>query len=400
MTESKWRSPNSRFFVPKGAKWSAERGFFIEQPTEPRPFFKALMNNPNLSIRVFDEPHAAYVLVAPATDSDIIGEWERTTREEYAELMCRRADIFGSAIDASFHEENYVLSPGLPIMLEVEFNETPILQDGERGLILKSSVRFDGKEPEILTGFEPAEIRSMLLLWDRFDWPEQHELSMIIDDEAQWLIDAGLMRRSPSPFTGSFLNKAQVSNLHLHRFSTLEKLDPGRWAVASGSRADDEEGEGRGLIVDLHNSIIMPQAEVPFDDILEFKERRRDELFALRAHLRKVQDIILSSPDFAAMLVDQTEELQRAIQAQIRVAKEAGFSHRIRNLRTIFARESLAEVGASGALEWTKTGDAYQGLFAAAGSLAIKAVTGLAKSPAGVGPLRYVFSIHNELSRP
>ena len=97
---------------------------------------------------------------------------------------------------------------------------------------------------------------------------------------------------------------------HVSTFQALDARDPGGWALVQNARtfqwSSDAAVEGRGLQVTLFRAVPVPDREMPFQDILQFKEKRRDELLAFRAHIDSLQDAIVKSADPAAAL-RQTE---------------------------------------------------------------------------------------------
>jgi hypothetical protein len=65
--------------------------------------------------------------------------------------------------------------------------------------------------------------------------------------------------------------------------------------------------------VDLINALPVPDANVPIPDIIEFKERRRDELLNLHQCLDETYQEILSSPDPSLANKSAVERLKRSI---------------------------------------------------------------------------------------
>ena len=58
---------------------------------------------------------------------------------------------------------------------------------------------------------------------------------------------------------------------------------------------EDKSIKANAVQLELYNCIPVPKEDTPFDDILDFKERRRDELIEFRRVMDDMYDEILSS---------------------------------------------------------------------------------------------------------
>lgn len=93
----------------------------------------------------------------------------------------------------------------------------------------------------------------------------------------------------------------QLAHHILRAFRTLDAAEPATWTLATGERCltldDSEMDTGRGILFRLHRALPVPDKDVPLDDILQFKERRRPELIGLRSQLEAAYLRVASSPD-------------------------------------------------------------------------------------------------------
>ena len=109
----------------------------------------------------------------------------------------------------------------------------------------------------------------------------------------------------------------------------MDEREPGVWSLATGERsivfADRDLETGRGALVRLHKAIPVPDKDVPLQDVLEFRERRRSELLALRYHLEQIYQRVLSAGDGELAINTELGILDRAIADHIKASKEARF---------------------------------------------------------------------------
>ncbi|MGX9147263.1 DUF6236 family protein [Mesorhizobium sp. 128a] len=134
-------------------------------------------------------------------------------------------------------------------------------------------------------------MRSNLLFWDRLDFPAQNMIAFGLDADAQFLKSAGVLQRTVVGLSGGSMGDV-LRAAHVGAFRLLDKNEPGQWSIATGERslsfASNDIDEGRGVLVKLYNAIPVPNKDASLVDILEFREKRRSELLALRHHLESV----------------------------------------------------------------------------------------------------------------
>lgn len=93
---------------------------------------------------------------------------------------------------------------------------------------------------------------------------------------------------------------------------------------------DDEQG--RGALVRLYDCIPIPDVDVPIYDILEFKERRRDELLSLRYHLESIYQRISVAGDRNLSLDTEISQLERSLTEYLYASRDSGMRLRMLNL--------------------------------------------------------------------
>lgn len=80
--------------------------------------------------------------------------------------------------------------------------------------------------------------------------------------------------------------------------------------------------EATGVLVELHRAIPIPMNDVPFDEVLEFKHRRYDQLLLLRYLLESFVSKIEASADNTQAREKCIAELDQACADLLAVGKE------------------------------------------------------------------------------
>ena len=210
-----------------------------------------------------------------------------------------------------------------------------------RGLILPSAASVDDQY-EYLTEIDvtPQELRGYAFLWDRFVYPveERYPPSRTfgeLDILDRFTLHDGKLRYRNDLFAhagGDPAIRALASQYQL--FKLLEAKDAGRWAVAESSLLPLEiPAFGRSLMVRLCRAIPVPSNAVTFDDIVDFRERRRSELSSFRYHLEELYQKIEGNPDPSCSFVSEFEHLKISISDILRTMNERKFEVRMGSLQ-------------------------------------------------------------------
>jgi hypothetical protein len=269
----------------------------------------------------------------------------------------------------------------------------------ERGLVISPPIEISrGSVFVRSSSLDPQELRFALLFWDKLDFPEQHHVAFGLNPDSQFLLEANVLQRTrvqvPGGEMGDILRAAHVS-----AFRALNDKEPGQWSIATGERSisfsDNDLEVGRGALVRLHEAIPVPDKDVPLQDILEFRAKRRSELLALRHHLDSIYQRVLAAGDGALALNTEVEALQAAIADHIRASKETGFKFRAVSLNASLNLIKGATVAAGALALGLPT---VAALMAGTGA-AINVGPGTALTwgkPTGI-PFRYVSAYHHEV---
>jgi hypothetical protein len=273
-----------------------------------------------------------------------------------------------------------------------------------RGLVVSCPLKIAGSSVEWRSIFlDPQELRFSLLFWEKLAWPISHVVRVDGGPDEQFLEQIGILLR---PRYGILGDVAKViAQTQVRAFLDLESHEPGSWALAQGENPfllQDEILEvGRGALVHLHRAIPVPDKDVPLNDILEFRMKRRDELLLLRHEIDSFFTSINNAADKEFELRRHIWAIDTACAAILKVAKEWNFPLRLADLRSSFELRPFAALMA-GVGGWT-WGAEYEmplmgaALGVAASSLKVSKDFGMAKIKMRSSPYRYVYRFHEEI---
>jgi hypothetical protein len=272
----------------------------------------------------------------------------------------------------------------------------------ERGLVISPPLKIIENGNGFVIGssdLDPQQLRFQLLFWDRLSLPKQSFLDLGLGAEAQYLQKEGTLSRTHVDVPGG-LGGIIIAQAHYECFRKLEAAQPGRWSMAN-MEGDAEaipaacRAEGRGVLVRLLNAIPVPDRDVPLDDVLKFKSKRKDELAALRVYLEDVFQRIIESRDPDLKLQTELTRLQASINDHVKVSREWGVKLKLADLTAnLNVTGALASAFVSHSLGLTL----LQSLATAMPAmLSIDIGVGLTGRKAASNPFRYISSIHKSL---
>jgi hypothetical protein len=199
-----------------------------------------------------------------------------------------------------------------------------------RGLIIPTNLERDAYSPSFDDYYEkpkqsdynrivistPEKLRAYLLYWDRLAIFRNGRLECRLSDDENWMVKIGVLQILAP--TDTIDKECQFATL-----DGMESADQVSWAFASNWWEGPKDTTSRSLLVKLHNVLPVPNENIPFEEILAFRERRSPERLALRHYLERVYQTILSAPDDALAFRTEFESLALAIRDQMAVLEEA-----------------------------------------------------------------------------
>jgi hypothetical protein len=281
-----------------------------------------------------------------------------------------------------------------------------------RNVIVTNELSADGDGGTALVrGLNRRELRMLVLLADKIDYPLIDYVPVPSTVEEGFLIDAGVIVRSEvSADRADYYDF--IFGPHIRLLEDYQQSEPGKWSLASnglewreralagrsheyGRTAIPKTDSREVLKISLFKSIPVPNTDVPYEDILNFKEKRYDQLLSLRFHIDDVYQAILAAPDKGLAELFQIERLDRSIKDQLMVMKECQLPFGAASLSASF--NITAGVAAFvAALPLGTISAATLGVSAGAGVELAKSVD-FRSSKGTDSAFRYVSSFHEEL---
>lgn len=153
----------------------------------------------------------------------------------------------------------------------------------ERGIVLSAPMEIAGNQVRIInSSLDLSEIRRSLLFWDRIAWPVTNGLHLASNQDETYLQSIGKLVRPSYAINGGM--ERGLGLAAADAYVELDRRNPGQWAVSDGHKRiileDQRFGSQRGIVASLVNAIPVPDRDVPLNDILEFREKRLDEIAA------------------------------------------------------------------------------------------------------------------------
>ena len=269
----------------------------------------------------------------------------------------------------------------------------------ERGLIISAPVEISGTSFYLKSStLDEQELRFSLLFWDKLNYPKNNIIHIESDQNCQFLEQAGILERTMVQVSGSGDGAQMFLGAYLHAFRMLDEKELGVWSLGAGENSvsfpQDELEEGRGVLVRLYQAIPVPDKEVPLQDILEFRTKRHAEFLALRHHLERIYQRVISAGDGELALQTEVETLDQAIADHIKISKESGLKFRCMSFG---ANLNLLAAGLAAKAAYDAGLGISGALLASGAALAIGPGVSLTRHKTTSTPFRYVSSFHNEV---
>jgi hypothetical protein len=280
-----------------------------------------------------------------------------------------------------------------------------------KGLIIPSGVVVTDSGSSSQFGgdsIDPALIRNWVMFWDDFICPENNFVSTGLPQDLDFLQQQGLLVRNRVPFSGS-VSSGNFGKLFLasQEITYLQKNaeEPGKWSMGQSEGIIKGQTTPQGteacLVFDLINSIQLPDRLVPINEILEFKEKRRDELSAFHTYLEDIYFRISASKDIPRSRTHELAKLESAISEYNKTLQEKFQNRLLTSLRIILDRSLITSAGmAMGAASLAPAiGLPALGAGAMVGSasFAIQSILTERAPNTSMHPLTYVTKVENEL---
>lgn len=289
--------------------------------------------------------------------------------------------------------------------LEENFGKIP-KERNKRGLIVSVPTVIQGAHATFATGeLDPQELRFSLLFWDQLVRPTVFGFGFGPTSDEHFLMTSGILTKPQYNIRGDLAQG--IARIQYDAFKDRNDAEPGRWAMSQGERAflyiGEDKLENGGITLELHRAIPIPAHDVPLNEILEFKERRKDELWLLREKLDSFASNIEKADDRDASLKKTVSEIDQACSNLIILGKEWQFPVYLSNIKTSFSLTAGKFFPAAN-LAWMAAhpyglvaAAAAAGIAGLGSTLEIKADYGLRGIKKPTSPYKYAYQIHSEL---
>ena len=226
-----------------------------------------------------------------------------------------------------------------------------------RGLIICPKTKIGKNDVSLDGSLNPQELRFALMFWDKLVWPGMGLIKIEGTEDDQYLEQVGVLDRPVYRLAGPV--QEVVLNSQLMALRDREAKQPGQWGLLQGENAlhfsDELYDPGKGAAIELIRAVPIPTMDTPLAEILEFKERRRDELLAFRQHMEALARNVYESADQSAELITHISEIQKVCSDLTTVGKEFQFPMHVADFKAALNLKPTLVGEVTGAWQWGST---------------------------------------------
>lgn len=191
-----------------------------------------------------------------------------------------------------------------------------------------AKISFSKDSFSVSSNLTGEDVRFLSLYWDKIVIPSNNLIHYGIPEEKD-LIACGLFERPVIRHVGQFYGGEMGEKILEGQCEVARKLFEDKssdWVIhQKGSQIVLPENlvkKTNTIRIDLSSTLPVPNADVPICDILEFKERRKDELSQLHEAIDAIYFEVLDSPDEDLAQRKAIASLKQDIENLNRVATE------------------------------------------------------------------------------
>ncbi|MDO6591729.1 hypothetical protein DS901_13375 [Loktanella sp. D2R18] len=194
---------------------------------------------------------------------------------------------------------------------------------------------------------DPGELRRAILYWD-FVWrPELRFVPGIVTTDEKFLVECGVYSVDPAswikpePWPGL---SDYITETYQSCFEREEETDPGAWVVSHGEggldiQPSDSLQSGRGAVAKLCRALPVPCEDVPLQDLLEFRQRRKEEIDSLRFEIDGLFSRVVNSQDTDFEFRRAVSEIDQKCADVVKVGRESKISFSLSDVSYNFSFE-------------------------------------------------------------
>jgi len=241
------------------------------------------------------------------------------------------------------------------------------------------------------------------LFWDHLQWPQSNEFHLGHTVDTQYLEERGVLSRPSYKISGDV--GSALAESYLQCFFENEKHNPGNWAVSTGDNSlllkSKEFSAGRGESVELVRAIPIPDADVPLEEVISFKEKRKDEVRSIQLAINELYSSWTGAEDQEHQLQLSISKIEEACANIVQVAREDKNPFRLSNWTIGFGLNAIGILGAAefGAKMGTPFGLEQLGrlLGGAASTITLSKNLGFTNDRVKSSPFRYAASLERDV---
>ncbi|HDZ2601828.1 TPA: hypothetical protein RSS50_004988, partial [Klebsiella pneumoniae] len=197
----------------------------------------------------------------------------------------------------------------------------------KHGLILTKKMSLKNKSIHIEGGFDPVAIRMALLYMDQICVPQSKMYGVGLDNDLQTLKRENILFEYTSDYfpTGAIDGESMLIRAYSDCFQELNKPANESWIVHKSLNAKLESKkitDDKGETLSLINALPIPTDTFPLGDLLEFKEKRGDELKSLLIEIETIRMDIITSENKESELTKGILKIEKNILGINKIFKE------------------------------------------------------------------------------
>ena len=216
----------------------------------------------------------------------------------------------------------------------------------ERGIVLSSPIHIHQSSGSFSSTINADLLRRSLLFWDKLLWPKSNLIYLEGGPDENYLEKIGVLER---PYikvseSGDLVNLFATS--YISFFNSLNNEHPGQWSLASGEDAffwdNNPTNKLNSLQLNLMQAVPIPDIDMPFDEILNFKETRKDELRCFQAEIDAFVKEIFFSENKENAFNKKLKYIKQSSNDLINSAKE--YKHPLKRISNFCAAFEFSEL--------------------------------------------------------
>lgn len=200
----------------------------------------------------------------------------------------------------------------------------------DRGVVVSPYFTFDGKSLHFpgLVGIESTNLKHYLLYWDKVEFPNNNMIHIGDAPEFEFLYQENVLQRTSvniSGYSGNIGDAYLIAQAVAVR--ELNDREPGKWTLAQNCTQlvlpQNMSSQTEAVEFELYNILPSPGDDVSYEDLLNFKEKRKNELASFRSCMDDIYLEITNSGDIPRAKNVAITNLENSISDLTVVANES-----------------------------------------------------------------------------